>query len=214
MPYYTRAQIAEGALAERDLELIWSDDPVDVFFLHVQGSGVVELPDGGTQRVGYAANNGHDFTAIGRELIRSGALDGQSMSMQAIRDWLRAHPERADDLMRRNARYIFFREIHGPGPIGAQGVALTAGRSLAVDPSFLPLGAPLYLSTTYPATDEPLNRLMVAQDTGGAIKGPVRGDFFWGSGESALAQAGRMKQEGRYWLLLPKPVAERRGTTS
>jgi len=214
VPYYTRTEIAEGALQGRDLALIWASDPVDVFFLHVQGSGVVQLPDGGSQRIGFAASNGHPFTAIGRELIRSGALDGQSMSMQAIRDWLRAHPERADDLMRKNARYIFFREIDGPGPIGAQGVALTAGRSLAVDPAFIPLGAPLWLSTTHPASDRPLQRLMVAQDTGSAIKGPVRGDFFWGSGDSALAEAGRMKQQGRYWLLLPKAVAERRAKTS
>ena len=128
--------------------------------------------------------------------------------MQAIRDWLRANPERAQELMHRNERFIFFRLLDGPGPIGAQGVPLTPGRSLAVDPAHLPLGVPLWLETTWPATERPLQRLMVAQDTGSAIKGVVRGDFFWGSGESALEQAGRMRQQGRYWLLLPRAVAE------
>ena len=211
VPYYTRAEIWEGAFRERnDLPIFYADDPVDVFFLHVQGSGVVALPDGTRQRVGYAANNGHDFFAIGRALIRSGEMDGQDMSMQGIRDWLRAHPDKARDLMRRNPRFIFFRKIDGPGPIGAQGVALTAGRSLAVDPAYMPLGAPVFLDTTHPVTKQPLQRLMVAQDTGSAIKGPVRGDFFWGSGEPALAKAGRMKQRGRYYLLLPESVAARR----
>jgi membrane-bound lytic murein transglycosylase A len=210
VPYYTRAEIDDGALAGRAGQpLLWADDPVDVFFLHVQGSGTVRLADGGTQRVGFAASNGHPFTAIGRELIRSGALDGQSMSMQAIRDWLRANPDQADPLMRKNARYIFFREIDGPGPIGAQGVPLTAGRSLAVDPAFVPLGVPVFLATTHPSTGKPLHRLMVAQDTGSAIKGPIRGDFYWGTGDAALAHAGRMKHAGRTWLLLPRAVAER-----
>ncbi|MBK1667409.1 hypothetical protein CKO28_05115 [Rhodovibrio sodomensis] len=211
VPYYTRAEIWDGALRDRnDLPLFYADDPVDVFFLHVQGSGVVELPDGTRQRVGYAANNGHEFFAIGRALIRSGEMDGQDMSMQGIRDWLRAHPDKADALMRQNPRFIFFRKIDGPGPIGAQGVALTAGRSLAVDPAYMPLGAPVFLDTTHPVTKQPLQRLMVAQDTGSAIQGPVRGDFFWGSGEPALAKAGRMKQQGRYYLLLPESVAARR----
>jgi membrane-bound lytic murein transglycosylase A len=211
VPYYTRAEIWDGAFQGREeLPLFYADDPVDVFFLHVQGSGVVNLPDGSRQRVGYAANNGHEFFAIGRALIRSGEMDGADMSMQGIRDWLRANPSKADALMRRNPRFIFFRKIDGPGPIGAQGVALTAGRSLAVDPAFMPLGAPVFLDTTDPVTREPLQRLMVAQDTGSAIKGPVRGDFFWGSGEPALAKAGRMKQQGRYYLLLPASVAERR----
>jgi membrane-bound lytic murein transglycosylase A len=210
VPYYTRAEIWDGAFRQRnDLPIFYADDPVDVFFLHVQGSGVVNLPDGTRQRVGYAANNGHEFFAIGRALIRSGEMDGQDMSMQGIRDWLRANPEKADDLMRRNPRFIFFRKIDGPGPIGAQGVALTPGRSLAVDPAYMPLGAPVFLDTTDPVTKQPLQRLMVAQDTGSAIKGPVRGDFFWGSGEPALEKAGRMKQQGRYYLLLPKSVAER-----
>jgi membrane-bound lytic murein transglycosylase A len=134
--------------------------------------------------------------------------------MQGIRAWLRANPDEAVEMMQRNARYIFFRWIEGEGPIGAQGVPLTAGRSLAVDPKFLPFGAPLYLDTTWPGSDKPLRRLVVAQDMGSAIKGPLRGDFFWGSGEAALKYAGGMKQKARFYLLLPKTVAERRKTTS
>ena len=209
VPFHGRKAIDAGVLDGSARVLLWADDPVDVFFLHIQGSGVATLPDGTTQRIGYAASNGRDFTAIGRELIASGARDGQDMSMQAIRDWLRAHPGKAEDLMHRNARYIFFREIEGAGPIGAYGVPLTPRRSLAVDPEKMPLGAPIWLATTYPADDAPLRRLMVAQDTGSAIKGAVRGDFFWGHGDAALAEAGRMKQRGRYWVLLPKAVVDR-----
>ncbi len=214
VPYLTRQQIDDGALAGRGLELLWASDPVDVFFLHVQGSGQVVLPDGRSQRVGFAGSNGHPFYAIGRALIEEGIVSRQESSMQSIRDWLRANPEKAAEMMQRNARYIFFREIDGEGPIGAQGVPLTPGRSLAVDSALLPLGVPLYLDTTWPATDKPLRRLMVAQDVGSAIKGAVRGDFFWGSGEAALAEAGRMKQSGVYFLFLPKAVAERRETAS
>jgi membrane-bound lytic murein transglycosylase A len=174
----------------------------------------VVLPDGSVQRVGFAGSNGHAFYAIGRALIAEGMVSREKASMQSIRDWLRANPQKAAEMMQRNARYIFFREIQGEGPIGAQGVALTAGRSLAVDSGLLPLGVPLWLDTTWPATDKPLQRLMVAQDVGSAIKGAVRGDFFWGSGEAALEQAGRMKQQGRYYLFLPQAVAERRERAS
>lgn len=213
-PYPSRAAIEEGALEGRDLELLWVDDPVDVFFLHVQGSGRVALPDGSAVRVGFAGANGHPFFAIGRALIDEGVLTRENVTAQAVRDWLRAHPEEGAELMRRNDRYIFFRLIEGEGPIGAAGVPLTPGRSLAVDPAFLAYGLPLWLDTTWPGTDDPLRRLMVAQDTGSAIKGPVRGDLYWGSGEPALEQAGRMKQPGRYFILLPESVAERRETTS
>jgi len=213
-PYPDRASIENGHLAGRGAELLWVDDPVDAFFLHVQGSGVVELDDGRRLRVGFAGSNGRPFYAIGRALIDEGIIERERSSMQAIRDWLRANPERAEALMHRNERFIFFRAIEGEGPIGAQGVPLTTGRSLAVDPDHLPLGVPLWLETTWPATERPLRRLMVAQDTGSAIKGPIRGDFFWGSGEPALEQAGRMRQQGRYWLLLPRAVAERRAAGS
>jgi membrane-bound lytic murein transglycosylase A len=214
VPYHTRREIEEGALGLGEAELLWSDDPVDVFFLHIQGSGRVRMPDGNFRRIGFAASNGRDFTAIGRALLEEGKVPRDQASMQGIRAWLRAHPEEASEMMQRNARYIFFRWIEGEGPIGAQGVPLTAGRSLAVDPNFLPFGAPLYLDTTWPGGDKPLRRLVVAQDMGSAIKGPLRGDFFWGSGEAALEQAGRMKQKSRFYLLLPNPVAERRKTTS
>ena len=206
VPYYNRRDIDKGVLTGRRLELLWVSDPVDAFFLHVQGSGRVSLPDGSVVRVGFAGSNGLDFASIG--------VPGAGGSMQGIRKWLRANPTAATAILQRNPRYIFFRKIDGDGPIGAQGVALTPGRSLAVDPAFLPLGVPLWLDTTWPSSERPLRRLMVAQDTGNAIKGPIRGDFFWGFGEPALAEAGRMKQRGHYYLLLPKSVAERRRKTS
>ncbi len=214
VPYHNRAEIDDGVLSGRNLELLWVDDPVDAFFLHIQGSGQVSLPDGRRLRVGFAGSNGLPFVGIGRVLLDEGKVPPDQASMQGIRDWLRANPEEGRLMMQRNARYIFFRKIEGDGPVGAQGVALTAGRSLAVDPAFLPLGAPLWLDTTWPGGKRPLRRLVVAQDTGSAIKGPVRGDFFWGTGEAALEHAGRMNQPGRYYLLLPKAVAERRGGSS
>jgi membrane-bound lytic murein transglycosylase A len=214
VPYFTRAEIDDGAIGGQRAELLWSDDPVDVFFLHVQGSGQVTLPDGTVRRVGFAASNGREFYPIGRALLDEGKVSRDNASMQAMRAWLRANPAEAAEIMRRNTRYIFFRWIDGDGPIGSQGVALTPGRSLAVDPAFLPLGVPVFLETTWPGSDRPLRRLLVAQDTGSAIKGPLRGDFFWGSGEPALAEAGRMKQSGKVYILLPKPVAERRKLTS
>ncbi|HEY5597943.1 MAG TPA: murein transglycosylase A [Kiloniellales bacterium] len=214
VPYFSREEIERGAIDGEDTALLWSDDPVDVFFLHVQGSGQVTLPDGTVRRVGFAASNGLDFYPIGRALLDEGKVSRDNASMQAMRAWLRAHPTEAAEIMRRNARYIFFRWIDGDGPIGSQGVALTPGRSLAVDPAYLPLGVPVFLDTTWPGSDRPLRRLLVAQDTGSAIKGPLRGDFFWGAGEAALAEAGRMKQSGKIYILLPKPVAERRKITS
>ena len=214
VPYFTRDEIDDGAIGGQSLELLWADDPVDVFFLHVQGSGLVTLPDGTVRRIGFAASNGHTFYPIGRALLDEGKVSRDNASMQAMRAWLRAHPQEGDEIMRRNARYIFFRWIDGDGPIGSQGVALTPGRSLAVDPAFMSLGVPVFLDTTWPGSDRPLRRLLVAQDTGSAIKGPLRGDFFWGAGEDALAEAGRMKQKGILYILLPKPVAERRKITS
>ena len=214
VPYHDRAAIDEGVLDGRELELIWLDDPVDAFFLHIQGSGKVLFEDGSVTRVGYAGSNGLKFYAIGRALIDEGKVPRNEASMQSIRDWLRANPAAGREVMQRNGRYIFFREVIGDGPIGAQGVPLTPGRSMAIDRSLLPLGAPFWLDTTWPGTDRPLRRLVVAQDVGSAIKGPVRGDLFWGAGEAALEYAGGMKQNGSYYLLLPKAVAERRGGTS
>ncbi len=218
VPYHDRTDIDNGVIDGANLELLWAEDPIDVFFLHIQGSGKVQLPDGSSMRVGFAASNGRPFVAIGRLLLDEGYISRDKASMQSIRDWLRANPDKASELMQRNPRYIFFRKIEGDGPIGAQGVALTPRRSLAVDPAFIPLGAPIYLDTTWPGSSSenprPLRRLMVAQDTGSAIKGVIRGDFFWGAGDPALAEAGRMKQRGSYYLLLPKVVAERRAAGS
>jgi membrane-bound lytic murein transglycosylase A len=201
-------QIDAGALSGRGLELLWIEDPVDAFFLHIQGSGQVEMTDGSRVRVGFAGRNGHAYYPIGAELIRRGEIPQEQMSMQAIRAWLVAHPEEAPGLMALNESYVFFRFVDGEGPIGAQGVPLLPGRSMAVDPAFVPYGVPLWLDTTNPiAGGTPLRRLVIAQDAGGAIKGPIRGDLFWGSGEAAGAGAGLMKQLGRWFLLLPKAAA-------
>jgi len=217
-PYFSYEEIDEGALADRGLELVWVADPIDAFFLHIQGSGRVRLPDGETMRVGYAAKNGRPFVAIGKTLLEAGELAKDNVSMQSIREWLRAHPDRAKAIMYKNPSYIFYSEIKGDGPVGAQGVALTPGRSLAVDRKLLALGLPIFLDTTWPPetpeAGQPFRRLMIAQDTGGAIKGAVRGDVFFGTGEAALEYAGRMKQKGRYYLFLPRAVAERRDSTS
>ena len=212
VPYYSRGEIEQGALVGRQLELLWVDDPIAKFFLQIQGSGQVRLDDGAVVRVGYAAPNGHPYRAIGRDLIEIGALTQEEVSLQSIRAWLQAHPQQAAALMARNPSYIFFQEHPelgaADGPLGTQGVPLTAGRSLAVDRRFLPLGAPLWLDTTapWPEGEAPLRRLMVAQDTGGAIKGVVRGDIYWGAGEHAEAIAGRMRSPGRYAILLPRAL--------
>ncbi|WP_417840514.1 murein transglycosylase A [Terasakiella sp.] len=204
VPYASRSEIDAGKLRGKNLELVWVDDPVDAFFLHIQGSGRVVFADGSTMRVGYDGHNGHDYTSIGRILIDRGEVSKEEMSMQAIRSWLAAHPDKGQELMRENSSFIFFRELKDEGPVGAQGVALTPGRSLAIDKRFLPLGLPLYLHTfTDPVTPNPISRLVVAQDTGGAIKGVVRGDVFWGFGEEAAMRAGKMKETGSFFALLP-----------
>jgi len=204
-PYATRTDIDLGVLKGRQLELLWVDDAIDAFFLHVQGSGRVVMPDGSVVRLGYAGRNGHRYTPIGRELVAMGALPADKVSLKTISDWLRANPLAGNEIMARNRSYIFFRVVEGDGPVGAQGVVLTAGRSLAVDRKFVPLGVPLWLDTDEPgASDKPLRRLVVAQDTGSAIKGPIRGDLFFGFGAAAGARAGEMKEKGGYFLLLPK----------
>ena len=213
-PYYSYQEIDEGALKGKDLELVWVADPIEAFFLHIQGSGQIRFADGSSMQVGYAAKNGQPFVAIGKTLLDQGELQQGQVTTQSIKTWLRAHPNRAASVMYMNRSYIFYREIKGDGPIGAQGVALTAGRSLAVDTKLMPLGVPVWLDTSWPPdtpeANQPLQRLMVAQDTGGAIKGAVRGDIFFGTGDQALNYAGRMKQAGRYYLLLPRAVASRR----
>jgi len=210
-PYEQRAEIVSGALTARDLEIVWVDDPVDAFFLQIQGSGRIALDDGSEIRVGYAGQNGHPYTAIGKVLIESGALTREAVSMQSIRTWLEANPARADEVMNQNRSYVFFDVLDGEGPLGAQGIALTSERSLAVDRKFLPLSVPIWLDSVAPLPDgsgeRPLRQLMIAQDTGGAIRGPVRGDVYWGHGSDAAAIAGRMKSRGRYYLLLPKTLS-------
>lgn len=185
--------------------LIWVDSPVDAFFVQIQGSGLVEMDDGSLLRIGYDGQNGHPYYAIGRELIKMGALTKETVSMQSIRQWLELNPAHADDIMNTNASYVFFREITGDGPIGAENVALTAKRSLAVDRTLISYGVPLWLDVDAPMEGENrLRRLMIAQDTGGAIVGAVRGDVFWGHGAYAEKMAGHMASQGRYWMLLPK----------
>lgn len=213
-PYWDRAEIEAGALDGRGLEMLWVDDPIALFFLQIQGSGRVVLPDGGIVRIGYAGQNGHDYTAIGKVLMERGELVREELSLQSIRHWLHTHPEAADEVMRANRSYVFFRVLPG-APVGASGVELTPGRSLAVDPRFLPFGLPLWLASSIPPLPElskteetPLERLVVPQDRGGAIRGPVRGDLFWGAGGEAEAIAGRMKQPGRLWLLWPNDLPE------
>ena len=207
VPYYSRAEINAGALQGRGLELIWVDNPIDAFFLHIQGSGRIKLAGGGYVRVGYAGRNGHRYVPIGRELVAMGALSQEAVTMPSIRQWMDAHPLASADLMNRNPSYIFFRVLEEDSPVGAQGVPLTPGRSLAVDRRHVPYGVPIWLDTRDPRDQKrntPLRRLMVAQDTGSAIKGGVRGDFFWGAGRMAAFAAGVMKEPGVYYLLLPK----------
>ncbi len=235
VPYYPRADIERGLPALAGKELLWVDDPVDLFFLQIQGSGRVRLPSGELVRIGYADQNGQPYKSIGRYLVEQGELKIEQASMQGIKAWGAANPAKLDALLNQNPSYVFFRELpkaesgsatagtatqggpvaaDGPvttggpmttgGPVGALGVALTPERSIAVDPQHIPLGAPVFLATTWPNTTQPLERLVVAQDTGGAIRGAVRADYFWGFGEAAAAQAGRMRQSARMWVLLPR----------
>lgn len=209
-PFLDRAAIDGGVLAGRGLEIVWVDDPVDAFFLHIQGSGRVILPNGELLRIGYAAQNGRPYVAVGRILIERDEMPRDRMSMQAIRAWLRdAGHDRAVELMRQNPSYIFFRRVEGltpdQGPIGAMGVPLTPRRSVAVDRSFIPLGVPLFVVARDPVDRTPFGRTVVAQDTGGAIRGPARTDFFWGWGHEAGERAGRMREDAQVFVLLPRP---------
>ena len=207
VPYPPRAIIEKGELAGKKLEILWVDDPIETFITHIQGSGRVVLENGETIGVGYDAQNGQAYRAIGRDLVERGVMPASDVTLDSIVNWLRANPKDAQDVMNKNPSYVFFREIKGRGPIGSQGVPLTPGRSLAVDRKFHSMGMPIWLDTTYPANDpkagQPLRRLMVAQDTGGAIVGVVRGDLFWGQGAAARAGAGAMKQQGKFTVLVP-----------
>ena len=199
--YATRKSIEENGL---DAPIIaWADNPVDLFIMHVQGSGRMVTPEGKILQLGYAGNNGRNFTGLGAILKDAGVDSSIANSMSRIREWCMAHPNEALKLMRKNDRYIFFKELAGEGPIGSAGVALTPARSLAVDTTYIPMHTPMWLETTNP-NGGAINQLMMAQDTGAAIKGAVRADFFWGYGAAAFQTAGHMNQNGNYYLLLPK----------
>ena len=203
-PYESRNEIVNGKWPHNDQVLVWVDDPIDAFFVQIQGSGVVQLNNGNIMRIGYAGQNGHVYYAIGRELIKREQLTKENVSLQSIRNWLNANPDQADEIMNTNESYVFFQELEGEGPLGGEGVALTAGRSLAVDRSLLAYGLPIWTDIQAPLENTAnIRRLMVAQDTGGAIRGPVRGDVFWGYGDRAEELAGPMKSKGQYWVLLP-----------
>jgi membrane-bound lytic murein transglycosylase A len=206
-PYDTRAEIEGGSLDRFRLAFLWVDDPVDLFFLQIQGSGRIHLTDGTMVRVQYDGQNGQPYVAIGKKLVARGALTLDEVSMASIRSWIVAHPEEGKALMAENSSYVFFRELKGDGPLGSEGVVLTPGRSLAVDRDYIPLGAPVWLDASQGG--ETVRRLAVAQDTGGAIRGPVRGDVFWGYGSEAEDKAGKMRAAGAYYLLLPRDVTVR-----
>ena len=204
--YFTRAEIEDGALAGKGLELAWAKDPVDLFFLEIQGSGRIRFDDGTVMRVGYVGQNGRDYVAIGRLLRDRGILPPGGANMQAIKDWIRANPDQGRELMRENLSYVFFKELTGPGPLGALNVPVTPRVTVAADPNYVPLGAPVYVNK---ADRAEVDGLWVAQDTGGAIKGPNRFDTFWGAGPDAVAIAGGMSANGEVLILVPKGVAAR-----
>ncbi|HRN88120.1 MltA domain-containing protein [Hyphomicrobium sp.] len=207
-PYATRAEIEEGALAGQGLELIWLEDPVDAFFLHVQGSGRVRFSDGQSVRITYDGKNGHPYTSIGRYLIDNGAMSAEEMSLGALKVWLTAHPDEARSVMQQNKSFVFFRALgsEADAPLGALGTGLSDGRSLAVDTGYHALGTPIYVSapTLKPGGERSFERLMIAQDVGSAIRGPERGDIYFGSGEDAGRLAGSTKHTGRFFVLLPR----------
>jgi membrane-bound lytic murein transglycosylase A len=216
VPYWSRDEIERGIAPVAGREIAWVSDPVELFFLQIQGSGRVQFDNGEMMRVGYADQNGHPYQSVGRYLIDKGELKLEQASMQGIKAWGRANPTKLEAALNHNASYVFFRELPArpggagfasDGPLGALGVPLTDGRSIAVDPRAIPLGAPVFLATTQPNSSTPLTRLMMAQDTGGAIRGAVRADFFWGFGAEAGALAGRMRQQGQMWVLLPRGVS-------
>jgi membrane-bound lytic murein transglycosylase A len=213
VPYYTRAEINKGVIKEKAPVIAWIDNPIDRVFLEIQGSGIVELPDGEQIYLGYAAQNGAPYTSIAKVLIDQGIMTKHNASMQAIKRYLMAHPKKINKTLNQNKSFIFFETLRTNAALGTQGVALTPGYSLAIDLKWVPMGTPLWLSTTRPDKHfddrKPFQRLMIAQDTGGAIRGLVRGDVFWGAGKKATYIAGHMKNEGHYWLLLPQHATER-----
>ncbi|MEL6618460.1 MAG: murein transglycosylase A [Pseudomonadota bacterium] len=204
-PWLTRRDILEGNIMDgRGLEIAWVDDPVELFFLQIQGSGRIKLPGGRTIRVGYSGSNGHNYRSIGAELVRRGVYRSHQVSAQVIRNWVRRNPERGKELLYHNPSYVFFREVSEVpaelGPLGAMNRSITQLRSIAVDPAYVPLGAPVWIEK---GGKNPMNRLMIAQDTGSAIKGAQRADVFFGTGDKAGRQAGRLRDPGRMLVLMP-----------
>jgi membrane-bound lytic murein transglycosylase A len=207
LPYYDRAQLDDDQALLEGNEILWVNSAVDLFFLHVQGSGLVQFADGSITAVGYAEQNGHPYQSIGRVLVGMGELEKEDVTLFTIREWLKSNPDRLNEVLAQNPSYVFFelRDARAEGPNGALNVALTPRRSIAVDRNVIPLGAPVWLQTTLPdEAQSPLNQLMLAQDTGGAIKGYVRADVFWGRGGDAEKMAGLMKQQGELFVLLPR----------
>lgn len=207
-PYFTRAEIEAGALKGKGLEIAYVQDPVGLFEVQVQGSGRVQLAEGGTMTLGFDGSNNRPYTAIGAVLVEMGVMKKEEATWPAIRDWLKRNPQQARDVMRKNERYIFFKDTKTSAPIGAEGVPLTAQRSMAVDPTITPYGTPVWIDTRRPVYRKPgategYRRLMIAQDTGAAIKGPARGDVFYGAGAQAADWAGRMNSDGRAIVLVP-----------
>ena len=207
-PYYTRAEIEAGALKGKGLEIAYVQDPVGLFEVQVQGSGRIQLAEGGTMTLGFDGSNNRPYTAIGAVLVEMGVMKKEDATWPAIRDWLKRNPQQAREVMRKNERYIFFRDTRTSAPIGAEGVALTAQRSMAVDPAITPYGTPVWIDTRRPVyrkrgATELYRHLMIAQDAGAAIKGPARGDVFYGAGPQAAEWAGRMNSDGRAIILVP-----------
>ncbi|HFD7638712.1 TPA: murein transglycosylase A [Legionella pneumophila] len=214
VPFYTREQINKGAIKNTARVLVWIHSAVDRLFLEIQGSGIIELEDGKRIFIGYDGQNGAPYTAIAGVLIKKGIMTKHNASMQRIKKYLEAHPKQMDKIINQNKSFVFFRKLSLEAALGSQGVALTPGYSLAIDKQWIPMGAPLWLNTTRPDSknpdvNKPMQRLMIAQDTGGAIRGKVRGDVFWGGGDKATLIAGHMKNEGHYWLLLPAHALSR-----
>jgi membrane-bound lytic murein transglycosylase A len=223
LPYFSRGEIDRGVASLKGRELLWVDDRLDAFFLEIQGSGRVQLPDGSVVRIGYADQNGHPYRAIGRVLVERGELTLEEASMQGIRNWALANPDKVTPLLHSNPSRVFFRELPplaasaaaastasgapgAVGPPGSLGVPLTPMRSIAIDPRSVMLGAPVWLATVDPLDGKPIERLTFAQDTGGAIIGAIRADLFWGFGNAAGESAGRMREFGAMWMLLPRGV--------
>jgi membrane-bound lytic murein transglycosylase A len=211
VPYFTRAEIRKGALDGRGLELLWLDDPIDALFMNIEGSGKVTLDDGAIQWVEFAGKNGRGYKGVGKLLRESGELKKGEGTMQGIRAWFEAHPDRTDEIIDQNSSMVFFALSEKPGAVGSQGVILTPRRSMAIDRSFVAHATPIWVDTRAPvpgeAHEQPWRHLMIAQDTGGGILGPVRGDLYMGDDEAAAEISGRMGGAGRYWLLLPRALA-------